>query len=520
MTRKHAFWMALICLLMAFPVQLRAQNLNALLGEWSGQYKCGAESHKATLTLTLKGQTRNGLVSLFVPGQKKHHTAWTVRAISENGQIALQVVNWRQNPNRYQAMKFIGQVSADGKRFTGSVRNCGAFDFSRINGPTKDEERRIAIGEDNPREFAEKKCQSIGDLGERLDCVVEARNTPRFGRGIPGQLLRQDCENAYRDLNAERTPECLGGILFIDRRTQTASGLIKGSTSCKQFILSADNIIKEKFPLETSGVWRRNGSTPQLCANLDAMRVRVGATSANVCRPMPGRVEDELAGCTGPASSHPEFARLWKTAFDECTAGKQISMYRTIKKARLDNLQPGLFELSCNNVFALVDKYKIVSKADIENGRKAMIALEGRRPPRDDELVEALKVAIAKKYPCDDGGYQFNKQSFICIIGFGRSRDKSEIVKGLNEALGPMMNDDLTINLALVGAELLSCSSSGGNSYRCSYGIEMTCSFSGLVRGPDPTAPMSAKIHCPRFTDPDQRQSVFTWDGQKYATNL
>ncbi|MCQ1833818.1 hypothetical protein [Neorhizobium galegae] len=519
---RRIFWAAFVCLALAMPAQSQEPDANAILGEWAGRYDCASERLEATVTLKLRGQIREGVVSLTLPGTRKPAAVFTVRAnLRQDGLIELAMVSWRQNPNGYKPVNLLGQVSPDGKRYTGDIQNCGSFEFSRTKPPSKEDLERIARGEDDPRKHKEKACQALPDYGKRMDCIVEARNTPRFGRGIPNQLLRKACESAFRNFDPESTPECLGGILFIDGRGGTGSDFLKGISSCREFVGRAHGMIERKFPLEAAASWRRDVTGPKTCENLDGMRVPLGMPALSTCKRSAGNIGEELVNCSGTETTDPEFARMWKAAFEECGTGKQIGMYRTIKKARYENFQAGLFDLSCADVFALVEKHKIVDRAEIDRGRQQMAALEGKRPPRDDEVIEALKVAITRKYSCDDGGHQFNRERFGCNIGYGRSRDGAAIADEINKIFGRIMNDGVTVNLGLVGAELFSCAASG-SSYTCTYGIELTCSFTGMVAAPhpDPTALASAKIHCGRYTEPYQRQSVFTWEGGRYVTNL
>lgn len=521
MSARHVFWAMLAFLALAMPARSQDHDPNVILGEWKGRYACVPDGLEVTITTKLRGQVREGLVSLGAPGAKKPTAIFTVRAaLKPGGLIQLDPVNWRRNPNRYKAVTLIGKVSPDGKKYTGEIRDCGSFEFSRTKAMSDEDRGKIARGEDDPRKHKEKACQKLPDAGKRLDCIVEARNTPLFGRGIPNEILRKSCESAFRDFNPEATPQCLGGIVFIDRRRFTGSDLIKEAASCRQFIARAHQMIQDKFPMETV-VWRRQSATPTMCENLDAMRASIGAPALNTCRRSGGDAADELANCTGIATADPEFARMWATAFEECTTGKQIGMYRILKQTRYENLQFGLFNMDCDDVFALVEKYKIVDKPSIENGRQQMAALEGNRPPRDDEVIEALKVAMTKKYNCDDGGHQFNSERFGCNIGYGRSREGAIITDTVNKTFGEMANDGVTVKLGLVGAELFSCAGSGGT-YTCTYGIELTCNIAGIMtdRSIDLTAAIVEKRHCPQYTDPPRRESVFTWQGDRYVTSL
>ncbi|MBN9469204.1 MAG: hypothetical protein J0J10_10570 [Bosea sp.] len=158
-------------------------------------------------------------------------------------------------------------------------------------------------------------------------------------------------------------------------------------------------MIAHNFPLQV-GMWRRYPALD--CPNVDRIFLARGLGVDATCARNGADRAKELASCTGHAQGTPAFREAWLEALSQCRAGQPMPLYAAIKARRAECKINDLFEFGCSDVVEVAAGYELAPAEQLAAARIEIAASETSRPPRESDIIAALKAEFSSRFRCYD----------------------------------------------------------------------------------------------------------------------
>ncbi|HEV7257689.1 MAG TPA: hypothetical protein VGN82_07885 [Bosea sp. (in: a-proteobacteria)] len=257
-------------------------------------------------------------------------------------------------------------------------------------------------GHDKP---ASQDCEALATAGARSDCANMLRYAPRIGGSAkqPGRFANRElinaCETAYQAIDPVKAPECYSGLAALGRWKATVTSLAQQHPTCEAFAGALRRMIAHNFPLQV-GMWRRYPALD--CPNVDRILQARGLGVDATCARNGADRAKELANCTGHAQGTPAFREAWLEALSQCRAGQPMPLYAVIKARRAERKINDLFEFGCSDVVEVAARYELAPADQLAAARSEIAASEASRPPRESDVIAALKAQLSSRFRCHD----------------------------------------------------------------------------------------------------------------------
>ncbi len=548
MTLAQSF-VAVLCwlLVLVAPTRVSASFEDAsLLGEWTGSFVCDGVKRGATVSFTkVENRRSEGEFTFYNPGQESRPIGrFVVFGFPlSNGKARISPGRWILKASGYPDLSFAVQRSEDTRQLKGQFYNlrCSEMElaFSKPLDVGQPEpqggDRGVRPGQGRTRpinrpsdDAMQLDCSALPTPGERSDCDHMARYRLRIGgtQSKPGRFANRElieaCRTAYAAMDPIKTPECYSGLAAIGGWPMNMKKFAEGSPACLDFAIQMRRLIQANFPLRDSS-WR---TYPALdCGNVDRILEARGITTQNSCVRVGGDWSKELAGCSGYAEKSTEFRNAWLEALSQCRSGQPIALYTTIKSVRADRKLNDLLEFGCADVISVVTKYELASTDEIAAARKDIDAIEPSRPPREDDLIRALKMEMSSQYQCFDNRTTKTPEKFFrCSVSARLNPSEAREIEKLDDYLKRTVPETggsavPTVRFSLQEVVLNSCQRVS-NGFSCSFDVAMRCNVSGasFMDRPelDIISPAVTPIACQRYVEPRSRTEIFRRQGNGF----
>ncbi|MCU4178223.1 hypothetical protein [Bosea sp. BH3] len=515
------------------PSAVAADDGRALLGEWSGEFVCNGLPRSATVIFADEADGRvRGEFSFLGPSNAGPPIGrFVVTAqTSPTGEFLVSPGRWMVQARGYPPLAFKVRRSPDGQRLSGSIDNvrCGAIDLAykgrvdtvQLQPSSKPglEPKGAARGRDDDS-TSPPDCDALPTPGARSDCADKERYAPKIGGSSrqPGRFanpaLIKACEFAYQAIDPVKAPECYSGLAALGRWKATVTSFAQEYASCEAFAGAFRGLVNRNFPLQAPS-WRRYPALD--CANVDKIFLARGLGSDATCaRNSQDRVK-ELASCTGQAQGTPAFREAWLAALSQCRAGEQMPLYAAIKIHRSQRRLDDLFEFGCADVIEVVARHDLASAEQLAAARTDIAAAEAIRPPRESDIIAALKADLSSRFRCSDNrDLKIPEVFFRCTFAASMNSVERKHMDWLDDYMkGVLGGTDRvvtppTVRLSLNDVVLHACEKTA-DGFHCRYDVGIGCRVNAIFERPefDITGKMAEPSLCYALAGPRSRTEL------------
>lgn len=480
-----------------------------LLGEWAGTFSCDGVPRSATVLFANEaGRRLEGEFSFRGPddaGPPIGRFVVIARALP-SGEFRVSPGRWLVQARGYPSLAFTVRRSPDGKRLAGSFdnRRCGTIELAYARPAEAAQPRPPATpspapkgamrGRDGHDKPGSQECEALPTAGARNDCADMVRYAPRIGGSAkqPGRFANRElimaCEAAYQAIDPVKAPECYSGLAALGRWKATVTSFAQKHPTCEAFAGTLRRMIAHNFPLQV-GAWHRYPSLD--CPNVDRIFLARGLEVDATCARNGADRPKELASCTGHAQGTPAFREAWLEALSQCRAGQPMPLYAAIKARRTERKINDLFEFGCSDVVEVVARYELAPANQLAAARTDIAASEASRPPRESDIIAALKAQLSSRFRCfDNRDLKMPEAFFRCTRTAETTPVEREQMDRLDDYLkGTLGGTDRvltppTVRLSLNEVVLHGCEKAV-DGFRCRYDVGIGCRATAMFERPE-----------------------------------
>jgi hypothetical protein len=478
-------------------------------GEWTGTFSCDGLPLSTTVIFANEAGGRvGGEFSFRGPGTADPpigRFVVTARALP-TGEFRVSPGRWLVPAKGYPSLGFTVRRSPDGQRLAGSFdnRRCGAIDLAYARPVDSVQSQPPATPSSAPKDTTRARdnrsapgrqnCEALPTPGARSDCADAMRYAPRIGGSTkqPGRFANAElinaCEFAYQAIDPVKGPECYSGLAALGRWTATVTSFAQGHPTCEAFAGALRRLIAHNFPLQV-GSWRRYPALD--CPNVDRIFLARGLGPDATCARNAADRAKELASCTGHAQGTPAFSEIWLEALSQCRTGQPMPLYAAIKARRSERRIDDLFEFGCADVIDVAARYDLAPADELAAARADIAAAESTRPPRESDIIAALKADLSSRFRCfDNRELKVPEIFFRCTFTASMNAVERKHMDWLDDYMkGVLGGTDRVVTPPTVGLSLnevvLQGCERAVEGFRCRYEVGIGCRVNAIFERPE-----------------------------------